>query len=274
MPKANTSKPNSIVKSTAISWLLHSIKILLGDKSIRRYIIVKYFPNLKYNSDKYIKTFDAFVKKGKKRQDKYKEIEKYLTSIEKLKKDIIVFTATNVQQDENDNETHFQSFIVDNKKKTLYIIDPAYDKTDDNFMGIYYAEISHELIKPFFENKGYTIHFVQLSKPAQTTTDDVFCQTWSLLILLQVLNNNDYEENKEYKMPSKQIDKYDIILEFYKKIFTNMPELIGNLDSEYTGTINDLNIEEKGKKQLLAYKPFDLLISMTKNDMVYAEDDE
>jgi hypothetical protein len=75
-------------------------------------------------------------------------------------------------------------------------------------------------------------------------------------------------------MPSKQIDKYDIILEFYKKIFTDMPELIGNLDSEYAGTINDLPIEEKGKKQLLAYKPFDLLTSMTKNDMVYAEDDE
>ena len=41
----------------------------------------------------------------------------------------IVFTATNVQRDEDDFETHFQTFIVDNDDKIVYAIDPAYDKT-------------------------------------------------------------------------------------------------------------------------------------------------
>ena len=48
-PKNNTTrkKLTKKIKGTAISWLLHSIKILLGDESIRRYIIIKYNPDLK-----------------------------------------------------------------------------------------------------------------------------------------------------------------------------------------------------------------------------------
>jgi hypothetical protein len=268
-PKAKAKPQTQFInlRPTAISWLLHSIKILLGDEGIRHYIIFHYFPNLKYNLKKYIRTFNAFVKKGKTRKDKYDEITKYLNGILKLKKDIVVFTATNVQQDINDNETHFQSFIVDNNKKQIYIIDPAFDKTDDNFTGIYYAEVTHELVKPFFEENKYNINFVHLSKPAQTVTNDVFCQSWSLLILLQILNNNDYEKNKEYEMPSKILDKYNIILNFYKKIFIDMPDLQENLTEEYKGVIEDLLIDKDEKTELLSYDPFDLLISMTKNDM-------
>ena len=144
------------LKDLSISWLLHSIKILLGDESIRRYIILNDFPKLKHNYKKAIRTFDPFVKKKKTRQDKYKEIEKYLDYVIKLKKDIVVFTATNVQQNKEDNETHYQTFIVDNDDKKVYAIDPAYNKGNDNFIGIYYPEVTHESIKPFLELKGFT----------------------------------------------------------------------------------------------------------------------
>ena len=40
------------LKSLSISWLLHSIKILLGDESIRRYIILNDFPKLKHQLKK------------------------------------------------------------------------------------------------------------------------------------------------------------------------------------------------------------------------------
>ena len=56
------------LKDLSISWLLHSIKILLGDESIRRYIILNDFPKLKHQLKKDIRTFDPFVKKRK--QDK------------------------------------------------------------------------------------------------------------------------------------------------------------------------------------------------------------
>jgi hypothetical protein len=246
------------MKQNAISWLLHSIKILLGDESIRRYIILKYNPELKYKN--HIKTFNAFIKPGKTREHKYKEIKKYLQAISRLKKDNVVFTATNVQQDEEDIETHFQSFIVDNNNKMVYGIDPAYNKNKENFIGIYYAEILHDVIKPFFENKQYQFHLVRLSRPAQTTTDDVFCQSWSLLILLKIMENKDYEKDVEIYIPSKKIDKYHMLLEFYKQIFTDIPELFDNLKAEYEGSISDF-------PELLEFDVGTLLMSMDKDDM-------
>jgi len=254
-------------ETIAISWLLHSIKILLGDESIRHYIIVHYFPELKYKLKKHIRTFDAFVPKRSTRRDKYDKITQYLESIENLQKDVVVFTATNVQQHEQDNETHFQSFIVDNEKKQVYVIDPALDKKKPNHFGIYYPEITIELIKPHFEEKGYDVNFIQLSRPAQTTTNDVFCQSWSLIILLEMLTDNNYEKNEEYKIPDRKGDKYAILLEFYKGIFMEMPELIENLNEEYVGTIKELPIRKTEINELLRYDPYRLLQSMTKEDM-------
>ena len=120
MPKSNENeKKSKMKKADAISWLLHSIKILLGDQGIRRYIILHYNPTLKHQLEKDIRTFDAFVKPGKTRADKNKEIETYLKYVIKLKKDIVVFTATNVQQHNKDMETHFQSYIVNNENKSF-----------------------------------------------------------------------------------------------------------------------------------------------------------
>ena len=261
------------IRELSISWLLHSIKILLGDESIRRYIILQKFPNLKHQLKKDIRTFDPFVKKGKTRQEKYKEIETYLEYITTLN-DIIVFTATNVQQHNKDNETHFQSFIVDNDNKKTYVIDPAFDKDKDNFIGIYYAEITHDVIKPFLESKGYTVSFIHLERPAQSTTNDVFCQSWSLLMLLDLLEDNKYKDEKlEVEIPSKKILRYNKILRFYKDIFKSMPELQDNLQEEYNGSIydakddnNNSNFEEE-KMKLLEINAYELLKSMKNSDM-------
>ena len=257
------------LKELSISWLLHSIKILLGDESIRRYIIIKKFPKLKHKLKKDIRTFNPFVRKGKTRQDKFKEIENYLEYIIKLKKDIVVFTATNIQQNDEDNETHFQTFIVDNNNKKAYVIDPAYNKNEDEFIGIYYAEVTHEVIKPFLESKGYKLQFIPLSRPAQSTTNDVFCQTWSLLILLDLLKTKKYQEpHMEYKIPSTELKCYEMILDFYKDIFIDsMPELLENLQEEYNGSINDNDETEEQKEKLLKIDVAGLLYQMKKSDI-------
>ena len=108
-------------RQKAISWLLHSLKIILGDESIRRYIILHYNPSITNSSKKIIKTFDAFVEKGKTREQKAEKIIGYCEEICQ-KKGIAVFTATNIQIDKFDNETHFQSYIVDNNKQKLIIV--------------------------------------------------------------------------------------------------------------------------------------------------------
>ena len=254
-------------KQKAISWLLHSLKIVLGDESIRRYITLFYYPEIKNKSKKYMRTFNAFIPKGKTRQDKMDKIKNFCGKILQ-NKDITIFTATNIQRDLFDHETHFQCFILENNNKKLYVIDPAYDKTKENNAGIYMAEVAYEVIIPFFQNEEYTIDFIVLSTPAQISEGDVFCQSWSLYILLQKLKNNEYIHNTSFEIPEKQIDKYDMLLEFYKQIFTDMPELGENLLTEYTAEIQEAtSLKKTEKDNYLQFEPVELLLNMSKYEM-------
>jgi hypothetical protein len=257
-------------RQKAITWLLHAIKIIMGDESIRRYIILFYNPLMKNKGKKCMKTFNAFVQKGKTRENKAEKIKSYCFDIYQ-KKGIVVFTASNIQQNPLDMETHFQSYIVDNDQKTILVIDPAYDHTKELNAGIYMAEVSNEVIIPFFQSKGYKISFVDLTTPAQIYNGDVFCQSWSLYILLQKLKNNEYLQNISFTIPENQLDKYDMLLQFYKQILSDIPELRENLRTEYKGEI----IDSRGpgsptvteKEAFLSADPVDLLMSMTKYDM-------
>jgi len=257
-------------RQKAISWLLHAIKIILGDESIRRYIILFYYPDITNGGKKYIKTFDAFVPKGKTREDKAEVITKYCETASQ-KNGVVVFTATNIQQNILDNETHFQTYIVDNSTKSLIISDPAFDRTKEGNAGIYMAEVSNEVVIPFFEKKGYKTKFVELTTPAQICEGDVFCQSWSLYILLQKLKNNEYLHDTSLEIPEEQINKYDMLLGFYKQLFTDMPELGENLTAEYEGEIVDNRGPNKPtkteKENFLNFDPVELLMDMSKHEM-------
>lgn len=278
----------SYKKSDAISWTLHALKIVIGDESIREEILMHYHPELhkglltklrRINHGKqHIRTFNAFVKQTENDtsfddalEKKKEDMRDYLSEIVKLD-GTIVFTATNIQRDADDFETHFQTFIVDNDNKTVLAIDPAYNKTvlrtnkKNNILavhqGIYYAEVTHEVIKPFFEeeNPDYDFRIVPLSHPAQIAFDDVFCQSWSLFILDSLLSNMV----AEFEIPDKQIDKYDMILQFYKRAFNDIPTLKEYLKNEYKGEI----IDNYGKTStLLKANPAKILMAMTKADM-------
>ena len=257
-------------KEKAISWLLHAIKILFGDESIRRYIILHYNKSLKNNKTSDVRTFDAFVKKGATRDEKANEIIHFCDK--KIKKrGTVVFTASNIQRDKYDNETHFQTYIIDNSTKKIFIIDPAYDPKKENNAGIYMAEVTNEVIVPFFQSKKYETSFVKLSSPAQINEGDVFCQSWSLYILLEKLKNKEYACDLSFAVPRQQLDKYDMLLRFYKQVFTDMPELCENLKVEYEAEI----LECRGpgrptkaeKQEFLSYNPTELLMEMTKYEM-------
>jgi hypothetical protein len=257
-------------REQAISWLLHSMKILLGDESIRRYIILKYNPTIKNKAKTCIRTFNAFIPRGKTRSDKANQIVKFCDKM-LTKKGTVVFTATNIQRNSLDNETHYQSYILDNDAKKIIIVDPAYDRTKENGVGIYMAEVSNEVIIPFFTSKGYAFKFVYLTKPAQICEDDVFCQSWSLYILLEKLKNNVFVHDVSFEIPEDQLDKYDMLLEFYKKIFADMPELISNLQTEYCGELAKANGPEAPKKNqkkaMMQMNAVELLLGMSKHDM-------
>lgn len=280
----------SYSKEDAISWMLHSLKIIIGDESIRQEILVHYYPRLHRGNivslkkigrrKHHIYTFDAFVKPlptfEEGLENKKNEIRHYLSEIVKMN-GVIVFTATNIQQNEADFETHFQTFIVDNDRKIVLAIDPAYDKTVTKInkkknilavnQGIYYAEVTHDVIKPFFKDnhRDYDFQIIPLSNPAQIAFDDVFCQSWSLYILMSVLDKMEKKEFiGEIQIPETQIEKYDVILGFYKRIFRDIPSLKNYLKPEYVGEIT----ENYGKKStLLKANPEKILMEMSKEEM-------
>jgi hypothetical protein len=286
MPRSKKSNTN------AISWVLHALKIVMGDESIRQEILLHYHPSLhrgnitalkridpRKHGKEHVFTFNAFVKTEDTDDSfevaierKRSEIRKYLSEIIEMK-GTIVFTATNIQQYAEDYETHFQTFIVDNAEKTVLAIDPAYDKTvlKPNAkkkilapnQGIYYAEVTHEVIKPFFQENApdYDFKLVPLSHPAQIAFDDVFCQSWSLYILDSLLTD---PETEEFNIPATQIEKYGMILGFYKRIFKDIPTLKNYLKVEYDGEIVD-NFGEDS--ELLEENPAKILMEMTKKDM-------
>jgi len=254
----------------AVSWMLHALKIVLGDESIRRYIILYYCPTISNPSKKCIRTFDAFVESAKKREEKANEIRKYCNKMSR-KTDVVVFTASNIQRTKCDNETHFQSYIIDNNTKKLSVIDPAYDPNNQENRGIYAAEISLDVIIPCFERNGYKTEFVSLTTPAQVDIGDVFCQSWTLYILLAKLKQNEYFRNNQFEVPEDQLDKYDMLLSFYRQIFTDMPELRENLHIEYEGEILESRgpnkLSKSEKEILLKFDPVDMLLRLTKYEM-------
>jgi hypothetical protein len=290
----NIKNSNSLSRSTVASWVLHALKVVLGYESIRQDILLHYHPNLHHgnieNLEKigynrnhikaHVKTFDAFIEPGKTRELKVKKIENFLKKIVNMD-GTIVFTASNIQRDEDDMETHYQTFIVDNAEKKVYMIDPANDRTVDkndkkykrsskilvSGQGVYYAEVAHHVIKPFFEeNTDYSVELVQLSHPAQISEDDVFCQSWSLFILNTLITNDEYRKSHVFDIPEEQINKYGMILKFYKRIFIDIPALGPVLKEEYIDIIN--NCDDCSRAELLKIDPVKFLRSMTKADMV------
>jgi hypothetical protein len=274
MPRVsqNNETREGVLRTIAISWVLHSMKEVLGMEEIRNIIIRHFIPKLKY-IDK-IRTFDAFQQYKKKPFDnKKKEIIEYCKKIIKWK-NLGIFTATNIQINADDHETHYQCFIVDNKNKKVYSIDPAMDHTTETGYGIYDPTVSYEVIKPFFEKKSYTFQYIRLTNPAQINEEDVFCQSWSLYILINVLLQNKYTID----IPKQQIDKYVILLDFYKEIL-DLQDVSAELDHVYKYNINENTefIEKNAKKEMKKYgltitdllniEPYKLIKSMTASEM-------
>lgn len=270
--------------SVTTSWVLHAIKNTLGYEPVRQDILIHYFPTLhrgnitkirKAGYKNHVVTFDAFIEPGKTREDKSKKIQKYLAEVVKMS-GVVVFTAANIQQNVDDFETHYQTFIVDNDNKKVYAIDPANDirvvktarskKILVSGQGIYYAEVAHHTVKPFFEeHTDYQFHMVPLSHPAQIIADDVFCQSWSLYILITLLANQAYLTTAQFYVPESQLDKYDTILGFYKKLAAEVPAFSEQLHKEYIDEIN--RCTSCNKTKLLKVNPEKWLLRMTKEDM-------
>lgn len=227
-------------KPIAISWILHAMKEVFGIEKIRKDIIKTFYHSVK--NPKYIRTFDAFQQYEKKPYtDKQNEILDYCASIIGLPY-YVVFTASNIQQNADDFETHYQTFMLDNRSKILHVINPSRDLKTENGYGIYEPEVAEKVLRPFFEKHGYSVQYIDLTHPAQIDTDDVFCQTWSLYILLEILKHGVHVVD----IPKTQKGKYEMLLGFYQKCLSDVPAVGKELQHEYKMAIkeNKTMIEE------------------------------
>lgn len=264
-------------KDIAISWAIHAMKDVIGRQIVRKNIITTFVPKIK--NARQIRTFDAFQQyKTAPYDNKKTKILTYCANIIKLKS-LVVFTASNIQENAEDMETHYQSYIVDNKNKILFAVDPAINPKTKTGFGIYKPMVTTDIIQPFFEKNGYRFQFVKLSNPAQTTKDDVFCQSWSLYILLALLDgqfdgvNNNNAFSKTITIPKSKIDKYAVLLDFYKKILGGVDGVADELNQTFVGYINDddtiVDIIENGGDvvQIIKMKASDIILGMTPSDM-------
>jgi hypothetical protein len=207
------------------------MKQVLGIEKVRKEIICAFYPKIK--NKRFIRTFDAFQQyDSEPYTDKEDEIFAFCRSILDLPK-YVVFTASNIQKDEYDEETHYQTYIVNNPDKTVHVINPARDVTTENAYGIYEPEITYAVIQPFFEYNDYKVKYIELENPAQSTTEDVFCQTWSLYILLEVLQKGPHI----VAIPKSQSSKYRILLGFYQLIMKSVPIVAKELARLYKEAI-------------------------------------
>ncbi len=231
------------VRKISISWAIEAMKTVLGYEDVRNTIVKHYFPQI--DNPEEMRTFDAFQQyKTPPFIDKAMEITDYCEDIieDDGVKGILVMTASNIQDCEKDRFTHYQSFIIDKDMKRVYAIDPA---SKENGIGIYEAAITETVVLPIFRSHDYECQFVSLSHPAQTNKGDVFCQTWTMVILLKALEQIYKKNNKkkyigviDIPAPRPKINKYRILLEFYKYILENVPEVGRELTIEYIEIVN------------------------------------
>jgi hypothetical protein len=230
------------IRKISISWALEAMKIVLGYEDVRNAIVRHYFPQIENPEE--MRTFDAFQQYDTPPFiDKAMEITDYCEDI--IEDDgvtgVLVMTAANIQDHAKDRFTHYQSFIIDKDIKQVYAIDPA---SKENGVGIYEAAITETVVLPIFRSHGYNCQFVSLSHPAQTNKGDVFCQTWTLVIMLKALEKM-YKHNKKFigvidiPAPRPKINKYRLLLDFYKDILKNVQTVCRELEFEYIQVINE-----------------------------------
>lgn len=209
-----------------ISWVLYALRTTMGLDDVRRIILRHEIDNNRVVQIG--RTFGA--------DNSEADLLAYLHTIvaPRNKKRYLLFTALNIP--DADMQTHYQAFVVDYKMKALHMIDPA--RRARGQQGIYAAYISEDTIAPFFRSHGYSTEWVRTSHPCQTDPDDVFCQTWSLMLQIRLVNRLIASSSEEIiPVPASRIGRYRVLTEFYRHCVSDINGVCEDLATEYRNII-------------------------------------
>jgi hypothetical protein len=241
-----------------ISWVLYSLREVLGYEHIRTSILKNELVSAKSPTIVYGPTFAQ--------EYDPEDLLRYLMSILKLQNKRVLFTASNLP-DLQTQETHYQTYIVDTSKKTVLMIDPARKVSGK---GIYPPIVSRDIIRPYFDDAGYTVSWIDTSSACQIKLQDVFCQSWSLYLQIQAILN----PGVRIEIPKMQNKKYELLLKFFQKIIT-YPDVCLDLKKVFKAQIRKAKlsvISEEEKERMLPQNPCTILRNMSYVDMF--DDDE
>lgn len=244
----------------AKSWVLYAVRAALEDEDIRQLVLQKFL---------YDVSSDLNIGKTFTNEYNTQKLYKYLHTITKSLKPVL-FTASNLPDIET-GETHFQSYIVDNKQKTLLMIDPSRNYKSGE--SLYERYVTDYVVKPYFEKLGYRLNWLKTNYTCQTNFEDVFCQTWTLYLQIQSIKLDD----DKIKIPRSQEKRYELLLKFFKTIATRVPEFCKRIESIYNYEIqnNPVLVEGIPKSQHLTLRndlkrygsPCTILLNTSVSDM-------
>lgn len=246
---------------TTISWVLYSIRQIMGLTSLRNEIVETLLPNSPiecgptFGSDSTPAELQAFL-------------HERLTRPHNHQKPWLLFTAINRPQS---GETHYQGFLVDIRHQKMYIADPAYTRQGP---GIYKPFIAQQQVIPWMEQHHITSEFIPTTHPCQTSEDDVFCQSWTLYLLIEFVRNSF----QTVSIPPSQKRRYSILLQFYKKLAHTIPSFCPLLQEYYVSNVSrhrslvrEITCPKERKQIRTYYKTIDpchvLLHQMKTKDM-------
>lgn len=163
-----------------VSWILFSIREVMGLKMVRNEILSTLLPRAIVDQTVLGETFGS--------ESKPVDLDRYMKQVVQLhdsrqrSKSFLIFTGINRPQY---GETHYQGFIVDFHSKTIYVADPA--RTKDGH-GIYKPYLAEQQVIPFFSQHQFHWRYIETIHPCQTSTGDVFCQSWTLYLMITFLS--------------------------------------------------------------------------------------
>lgn len=254
IPKA-MSKAKSNKSEISVSWVLYALRATYEREEIRNLILANE-----------LKTLGNNVVYGKTFSNEYKlpDLKNYLQQVIKTPDNkIYLFTVSN-RPDLKSSETHYQTFIVLKYIKKIYAIDPARTKEGEGI----YAPHAGNYILEYFKKNGFETAWNPVEHACQVITDDVFCQTWSLLLQLEMVKKIVSNETLTVCIPMSQDKKYELLLRFYKNNSLKYPNICVALKEEYNISVNsNTDLTNSQKTFLLGMDPCPILMEMNYRDM-------
>lgn len=264
MPSSSPRATSPNVDDVLSSWVLDALRRVMGFEDMRNTILSYFLKN----------TEDVVLGRTFGMENTETEVVKYLKKITGKtlsNKKYLLFTASNQA---SQGETHYQAFVVDYVSKKLWVIDPA---SVEGKQGIYDAYVATLTIMPFFKKLGWKTGFVKLTNACQSTTDDIFCQTWSLWLLIKFINILLHDKPKTITISKSLFVRYRRLLRFYKECI-DVPGVCEELRRTYQETIQTSEYlvqgekTKKGKdkvvKYYLSYDPCAQVRAMNEMDLM------